>query len=301
VFPEHLTVAERKTIIDNIKDTRRQFIKNFTKPGHPGHCLQPTLHSLLLRITYPKPFTLLKSFYQTIVHLVHHQKRNISLCFRTFGTDLDVIPEEWNAFCEGLHPFFQNVKFNGKDGSVDLRLHPDNIGGFFRCGPNSEDCHLIVGTTLQPDVSKGEGIAFYNHIPNIKIYSGFKSIDNFLQHMYATGSVLAIRDYYPWWAACQEHYQSGKLLMIRKDEVWHHQPNRVRQVYFDDNLRISQFKEKHQLIADVRDIDTGNSYVNIEELFGVLLFRADAIDAIQDDEYFIKLVGQAESVVNGHW
>lgn len=69
------------------------------------------------------------------------------------------------------------------------------MGAFFRKGPNSEDCYLIMGTIKQPKIT--EDLSFYDGM-NVTIHHGFKEIDDFLQSMYAKQETLAIRDYYPW-------------------------------------------------------------------------------------------------------
>jgi hypothetical protein len=69
------------------------------------------------------------------------------------------------------------------------------MGAFYRRGPNSEDCYLIMGTILQPGIS--EDLSFYDDM-EVQIYQGFQNIDNFLQYKYHSEETLAIRDYYPW-------------------------------------------------------------------------------------------------------
>lgn len=69
------------------------------------------------------------------------------------------------------------------------------MGAFYRRGPNSDDCYLIMGTIQQPKIS--EDLSFYDHM-DVQILRGFQEIDRFLQRKYATEETLAIRDYYPW-------------------------------------------------------------------------------------------------------
>ena len=68
-----------------------------------------------------KYFDLIPSFYKTIMTLVE-QKRNFKIVFRTFGEDLEYVTKEFNDFCEGKHPSYPGVKFDGSDGSTDFRF-----------------------------------------------------------------------------------------------------------------------------------------------------------------------------------
>lgn len=85
-------------------------------------------------------FYLLPQFYRMILHLVE-EGRDFTIVFRTYGIDtltvgasyvcfcgVDVraigqVCDEFNRFCEGLHPLFPKVQLNGENGTRDLRVH----------------------------------------------------------------------------------------------------------------------------------------------------------------------------------
>eukprot|EP01126_Amoeba_proteus_P048429 TRINITY_DN5594_c0_g3_i1.p1 TRINITY_DN5594_c0_g3~~TRINITY_DN5594_c0_g3_i1.p1 ORF type:complete len:183 (-),score=37.50 TRINITY_DN5594_c0_g3_i1:80-628(-) len=176
-----------------------------------------------------------------------------------------------------------------------------------------------MGTIKQPSIH--EDMSFYQNFEqseDLTIYHGFEEIDNFFQSKFRNLSVLAIRDYYPWWASQGERFDAGKLLFLHKDELksnnrHNHSDNnnnsndnhinkcngnfgntnsycsRVLQFFFDDNLRVTDL-DKQQLIVDVRDIETGGPFPSLDNLFGKVLFQANPLDAIQRDNYFVDLV-----------
>lgn len=39
---------------------------------------------------------------------------DFGVVFRTFGSDIEGVSREYNAFCEGKHPLFPGVKMDGR-------------------------------------------------------------------------------------------------------------------------------------------------------------------------------------------
>lgn len=73
-------------------------------------------------------YHLIPSFFRTLIYL-KKQKREFSVCFRTFEVDdLPKIKWEFNQFCAGLHPCYSgrngtpHVKFDGSKGTKNLKL-----------------------------------------------------------------------------------------------------------------------------------------------------------------------------------
>lgn len=64
------------------------------------------------------------------------------------------------------------------------------------------------------------------------------------------------------WAANSEKYDSGKLFFIDSREA---HTQRQRAIFFDDNLRLSEFHSTKHLIVDIRDIGSTSlpSYMRI--------------------------------------
>ena len=61
-------------------------------------------------------YHILPSFFRTLIFL-KKQKRDFSVCFRTFGQDLSDVIWEFNEFSNGNHPCF-----NGKNGTPLIKF-----------------------------------------------------------------------------------------------------------------------------------------------------------------------------------
>ena len=72
-------------------------------------------------------YHLIPSFWRTLIYL-KKQRREFSVCFRTFGQDLPLVTWEFNQFCIGNHPCFSGrnstplIKFDGSKATKDLRI-----------------------------------------------------------------------------------------------------------------------------------------------------------------------------------
>ena len=72
-------------------------------------------------------YFLVPSFFRTLMYL-KKQKKEFSVIFRTFGTELDPVIWEYNKFCSGEHPCFNGrnntplVKLDGSKNSKDMRI-----------------------------------------------------------------------------------------------------------------------------------------------------------------------------------
>ena len=82
----------------------------------------------LLRELYGEGrYHLVPSFFRTLMYL-KKQKKEFSVIFRSFGTELDPVIWEYNKFCSGEHPCFNGrnntplVKLDGSKNSKDMRI-----------------------------------------------------------------------------------------------------------------------------------------------------------------------------------
>ena len=94
-------------------------------------------------------YHLIPSFFRTLIFL-KKQKREFSICFRTFGSDLSPVVWELNQFCIGQHPCFSGrngtplIKFDGSKGTKDLRIKDDcQKAQFWRFSDDLEDLRMI--------------------------------------------------------------------------------------------------------------------------------------------------------------
>jgi hypothetical protein len=94
-------------------------------------------------------YHLIPSFFRLLIFL-KKQKREFSVIFRTYGSDLEKVVWEFNQFCEGKHPCFSGrngtplIKFDGSKGTKDLRIqHPAQKGLYYRFSAEYEDTKLL--------------------------------------------------------------------------------------------------------------------------------------------------------------
>eukprot|EP01127_Copromyxa_protea_P016367 TRINITY_DN4845_c0_g1_i1.p1 TRINITY_DN4845_c0_g1~~TRINITY_DN4845_c0_g1_i1.p1 ORF type:complete len:368 (-),score=77.24 TRINITY_DN4845_c0_g1_i1:17-1120(-) len=277
-YPKGTTVLEKHKIISDLKDKRRDLCKLYFREGQPGFGFLPEFHKMVKATEQPEGFSLLPSFYETVAYFTK-EEQPFSLCFRTFGVDLITVREEWNNFCSGNHPDFPEFK------DEKYILTQENMGAFWRKGPNSEDCFLIMGTIEQPKID-GD-MSFYDG-KEVTVYQGFKAIDEFIQSKYTKKEIFALRDYYPWWASQGERSNSGKMLFVG-DEHDNPQSSRIPQFFFDDNFWLDNFQNLNKLIGDIRTPD-GEVHPDIVGLFGKAVFQAQPLYAINDRRYFVNLI-----------
>mmetsp|Transcript_11784 Transcript_11784/g.1760 ORF Transcript_11784/g.1760 Transcript_11784/m.1760 type:complete len:91 (-) Transcript_11784:685-957(-) len=82
--------------------------------------------------------------------LLRKNKREFAIVFRTFGTDLPEVIEEFNLFCNGSHPLFNGkhgnplVRFDGKNRTRNMIIEDSNRGYVSRYSPH--ETLLVLGT-----------------------------------------------------------------------------------------------------------------------------------------------------------
>lgn len=94
-------------------------------------------------------YHIVPSFFRVIEYLAEHNIE-FNLLFRTFGIDIVNVCDEFNLFCEGLHPaYVPSRKLDGTDPLYrkDLRIKlPTYHGKFTHTGPGSEGLHMQYTT-----------------------------------------------------------------------------------------------------------------------------------------------------------
>lgn len=92
------------------------------------------------------------AFFKTLIYL-KKLRRDFSVVFRTFGSDIDNVLWEFNKFCSGEHPCFNGkngttlVKFDGTQGTRDLRIVDRHQKGlYYRYGSEVYESELVTGT-----------------------------------------------------------------------------------------------------------------------------------------------------------
>jgi hypothetical protein len=97
-------------------------------------------------------YHLIPSFFRTLIYL-KKAKREFSIVFRTFGTDLSNVIFEFNKFCNGDHPCYSGrggtplVKFDGSKGTKDLRIKESHQKAlYYRYSTELNEAKLVTGT-----------------------------------------------------------------------------------------------------------------------------------------------------------
>ena len=97
-------------------------------------------------------YHLIPSFFRTLIYL-KKAKKEFSIIFRSFGSDIHNVAFEFNKFCNGDHPCYSGrggtpqVKFDGSKGTKDLRIKERYQKGlYYREGSDINQSKLVSGT-----------------------------------------------------------------------------------------------------------------------------------------------------------
>lgn len=252
------------------KRLRKLYRATFTHEGNPGAALRSDFDRLVECLN---THIIVPSFFDLILSL-EQEKRSYSLILRTFGQDVQLIASEFNAFCQGKHPSYPNVRLDGSiPGSIDRQIdltHPEGCGTFHRATSDGS-ASLILGTLEQH-----EDLNMYTNM--YEIIQGYDAIYTRLEQVRKTRASIALRDYYPYWWSKHEASEAGKLLLLNRSD------HETHVVFFDDNIL-----DHDAHIVDARDAFTGE-IIPFEQTKGIHLLRVEPLDAIQSESYFRKLL-----------
>ncbi|CAG9326290.1 unnamed protein product [Blepharisma stoltei] len=238
---------------------------------------------IIKQLFYGGKWLLIPSFYRMIQEL-KKSKREFSIVFRTFGSELSNVIDEFNLFCKGNHPLFNGkhgtprLRFDGKSKSRDMIIEDYNKGYISR-NPGSEDI-LVLGTLNRHPNSEDpeeyhagamdEGI--------VSIYRDFPSIQVAIQERLHRTASMAISDDFDYWYQNGKQSEYGKLLLIDQTDY------STLQIFFDDNIGVDYGR-----IVDVRDVVTGEP-IPYKKAINKFIFRVDPYRAIVEADYFYKSI-----------
>eukprot|EP00698_Gefionella_okellyi_P010868 TRINITY_DN2852_c0_g1_i3.p1 TRINITY_DN2852_c0_g1~~TRINITY_DN2852_c0_g1_i3.p1 ORF type:complete len:307 (+),score=72.21 TRINITY_DN2852_c0_g1_i3:499-1419(+) len=274
--------------VRRVKDARMTVTTNFTEPGQPGERWRPVFDKLLSQLRIEGTEDQYRFVVPSFFHLLRHLRqtgRDFSIVFRSFGSDLEQVSDEYNQFCRGEHPLFPEFALNTEDRHYDLHI-PRDVGRFFRHGPKSEHTHLVLGT-LDEVRDMSAGLQHYTGREDVTIVSGFQHIADTMKRMLTERRSLGLSDYYWHWCSQHESADSGKLLLLDLNSADEHH------MFFDDHLYFDEYEATGKLIVDVRDIVTGES-IPVHAVRGSHLLQVHIFSAIHNDRYFIELLQSAE-------
>ena len=222
------------------------------------------------------------------------QKKQFVIIFRTFGDDVDKVVYEFNLFCNGQHPLFNNVYypryyFNGTNGSINYVIDNTHKGIMYRFSKDIRHSTLVVGNTKRIcDNASPFNIyeCYKESIRNgsISVINGGDMIYRYIMNMFNEGRSKAciINDDYLIWFSNEKEYAYGKPMFVNPYDT------NVVQVFFDDNAT-----KRWNSIIDCRNVVTERS-MNVNDVWEKYVVRADAISAGIDADYFVNWILEIE-------
>ena len=281
-------------------------------------------------------YYILPAFYLFVLWL-QHTRRAFALLFRTFGQDIPDVQREWNHFCAGRHPAFPHVKLDGSgrrseteryvtaDGVlpqpdrtphatgaageggvvgeadernvIDRRLSDANCGYGYRTGDAADESHLLIGAVPHAPLPDSLALPLSDsEWTHLTAHSSFAAMAAYLQRMQSAQATVAIRDYHAYWESRGRAAGSGKVLLVDRAAAAaaaaaEGEPLRVRAVFFDDTL--------HDNIVDARTMDGAALTAQQARRYGVVLHHARCLRILQQPDYFIRVLQEAEAEAKG--
>uniref|UniRef100_A0A7S4S472 Uncharacterized protein n=1 Tax=Alexandrium monilatum TaxID=311494 RepID=A0A7S4S472_9DINO len=288
------------------KECREQLWHRFTHPGEPGEALRPHCDDFLAALKLPRDVAgseaarvaglhgeevfIIPAFFELLLHL-QRSGLSFSLVFRTFGTDLREVAEEFNAFCEGRHPLYPGAAFDGRDGGPDYRIafnDPSAFGTFFRSSLCGKGDALVYGTLRQPKLGEAglEMYADHAEFPYVRVVSGgIGAVFQDLRRRSRKPGTLALRDYFPFWRAQGMGSDAGRLNGGKLMVIDPRPSSSVHEVFFDDNILYTTPR-----IVDARLALFPGKVLSMRYLSPCHLVRAEPLEAVTDRGYFARHV-----------
>jgi hypothetical protein len=237
---------------------------------HHGRIYAPVLQACELALSKSKTGNhILPAFYQTLEWLVTTYKSPFTLCFRTFGSDIQEMASLVTEFAQGRHPDYPHIRY------PPLELPPDRL--YQGRWKTLEDGSVIYQLW---DKDETEVLA-----------SGDADILQLLDQV----TVCGIRDDYAFWKQNNWNPTAGKPVWIPKNH--NTQSCYDHHLFFDDNI--------HNLpndgIASVRKQQQDGTFVTMdgatmhEESQGVHLIRVPTIEPVLNPNWYIEQITQAQS------
>jgi len=208
-------------------------------PDDPDHKKLTEEEKLMMEMFGEGKFHLIPSFFRTLIYL-KKQKREFSVCFRTFGKDLQKVAWEFNRFCSGTHPCYSGrngtplIRFDGSKNAKDLRLRDPSQRAFFvRASSDAKDARLVQGTYDRPACELEDDEQLREVLEEEKYEDCTLQKEPIQQYLGILDTLkkfssMAISDDYENWKANDNHREVAKLLFIDQGEY------NTQHIFFDD-------------------------------------------------------------------
>lgn len=251
-----------------------------------------------------KPVFIIPAFWNCIHDLIE-AKRSFSIVFRTFGTDLKDVEEEFNKFC--VKHGYDGSKLES-EGIPDLLLDNDHIGVIHCDKENGKS--LIIGVNKRNPMDRTKEIKNmkleeFEKLDRMKWYQEQKEAEDSLkiicneQHVYdyiknesLKHKTMMFSDDYVWWSMHGENSDGGKMFVLNDND------KDIHQIFFDDNLEFDRSG-----IVDVRklNINNGNDCVSDSQWIDLKnkhLLKVEPLNVMLNDDYFTEHIIKFESALS---
>ena len=286
------------SVDSDTKNLRKQLKQEFTLTGHPGEQYAPIVDKLYNKM---KNKLITPAFLNMLDYLTGNYKykystnkqQTFSIVFRTFGTDLPHVVEEFNHYCNMKGYNDLCVTSNENFGIiVHSQKEPHLVVGTFNAEPRWE--RVPKGMTLD-EFNKVDRLEYYNtnkdKLGVIKIINGYKNIYNYIKKQSVENKkTMAIRDDYCNWALHGEKSEAGKIMILDCDNIENTITKNgalqllVHQIFFDDCAHY---------IVNSRNVDD-LSYIPFEKIEGIHAIKCNSYEIMMNDNFFIDNIKQAQ-------
>lgn len=298
---------ERALINLKIKKEWEKMCDKFFDRGQPGESLYPKYISILNKqkisdnIINTDEFKKFKDIYENNFKFIFPSLFNLmielqksgrifTIIFRTFGQDFSDLYLEFNSFCEGKHPLYKNIYFDGSHNSFDHRIIKETTGSFHRLlNDYISNIFFVIGDYEHPYINTPEDLYKYydGKIDKDKIIQGgeniFKYINGFSNNK--KNNSFFISDDFSAWFKHDRKKEYGKPIFFDPDNKKYHF------IFFDDNI-----ENKPTSIVDCKNISNGKTLEN-KDIIGKYLIKVDPVEAAVNDNYFINKIKEAEEKI----
>ncbi|KPA81151.1 hypothetical protein ABB37_04493 [Leptomonas pyrrhocoris] len=283
---QELPKQEKNAVWKTVTNLRRQATRKFTHAGQPGESYAPLVELQRQHLKHgDEYYRIIPSFFR-LINILSESDMPFTLIFRTFGSDLESILQEWRAFVQGTH-------FCKPSGPILQRMRDSYreplCGSVYRHKDEMYICYglqVSLFSFLGPHYEETDAVKILEHLKQLPgCTSAYKTSfvdlkDHMLDYFARSNNVGGLVDYYPNWAQGAERRTGGKVFPLSQNDPQYFY------AFFDDNIFIG---DEHSIV-DVREAEGAASIVDpeIERKYCV---PVNAFKAIVDNNYFVDELG----------
>lgn len=285
---DSLPPAERREQWKQLSGKRRAMKASFTHPGNPGEAYAQFVEQQRKALTRPNGtsmWNIVPSFFNVMNELSAAEWPFV-LVFRTFGSDLPEILEEWKEFIGGHHDF------GPPQGPLLAHLvHKEvPVGVVYRDKQGLSFCWGTAQSPPPPHDDTAAPLHGEDYLRTLPQYASARNVS--YSDLYkelvdaAHGPVIGAVDFYPFWSQNGENRMAGKVFPVLKTSS----PDQPApfQIFFDDNICHGDVRS----IVDMRDALSGEPIPADGPQEGLFCCAVDSFQAICNVEYFAEQLAE---------